>query len=156
MGCSTIVSSGQVLFTADSLSSGDYDVSYFHNEGYIRIAGPAQFSVSHPGGDPICSPAVSAASEVAHLAPAEGSVASTIAFSSCYKPSSQTSSTLWEHLRFTTQADLFVWLGDNMYADGVDMEAKRLAYNAARSDSFYSAYGPVAEPKIPVTGTWGA
>lgn len=30
----------------------------------------------------------------------------------------------------------------------------KVAYNNARDDQYYSAFGPVAEPKIPTTGTW--
>lgn len=153
--CSSIVSSGQVSFPADSLSSANYDVTYFHNNGYSVVAGPYAFSVDHPGGDPTCVLASTPPSRVMHLPPTEGSELSTLTFSSCYKPFRQISPVLWQHMRNDISPDLFVWLGDNMYMDGTNIEAKRVAYNTARDDVYYSTYGPPAEPKIPVTGTWG-
>mmetsp|Transcript_15451 Transcript_15451/g.23322 ORF Transcript_15451/g.23322 Transcript_15451/m.23322 type:complete len:779 (+) Transcript_15451:122-2458(+) len=152
--CSDAISSGTLQFSADSLSDNDYDVSYFHNDGYTRIGVPAEFSVNHPNGDPTCSAAYGSISSVTHVPPVEGSVLSTIAFGSCYAPSYQTSDQLWKHLRETTAPDLWMWLGDNMYSDGTDMEAKRQAYNTARENLYYATHGPVAEPKIPVMGTW--
>lgn len=153
--CSTVVSSGTVSFPVDSLSSADYDVTYFHNDGYSVVAGPFAFSVSHPGGDPVCVTASTTPSTVTHVTPTDNTELSTLAFSSCYKPSQQISPILWQYMRDVTSPDLFVWLGDNMYSDGTNMESKRVAYNAARDDVYYSTYGPPAEPKIPVVGTWG-
>lgn len=40
------------------------------------------------------------------------------------------------------------------YKTGTDMNYKRIAYNDAKEDIYYSSYGPIGEPKIPVTGTW--
>ena len=51
--------------------------------------------------------------------------------------------------------DLWIWLGDNIYADGVDMNYKRSKYNSVRNDAFYNTYGLIGEPKIPVTAVWG-
>jgi len=45
-------------------------------------------------------------------------------------------------------------LGDNVYNAGRDMEAKRRGYHEGRADPPYRLYGPVADPPIPVTGTW--
>ncbi len=41
-----------------------------------------------------------------------------------------------------------------MYMDTDDQDLKRAKYNAARDNQYYSTYGPVANPKIPTTGTW--
>ena len=59
----------------------------------------------------------------------------------------------WKHVR-EFQPDLFIWLGDNVYADGKDMEKKRKRYNEVREDKYYRKYGPIGDPKIPVTGIW--
>jgi hypothetical protein len=64
------------------------------------------------------------------------------------------------HVRNNFATDsVFDWLGDNMYSDETygrdkDQELKRKAYNAARDDTHYATFGPVADPKIPTTGTW--
>ena len=61
---------------------------------------------------------------------------------------------LWQHMREVFQPDLWVWLGNNAFADGEDIEVKRATYNANKQDLYYPQYGPVAKPKIPTTGTW--
>lgn len=152
--CSSAISNGAVTFSADELSAGDYDVTYFANDGYSALAGPAHFSVDHPGGNPTCVSATSTPYPVVHVLPSEYSALSTVAFSSCYKPANQNSDTLWKHMREVLSPDLWLWLGDNMYADGVNLEYKRSAYSDARSDPYYSAYGPLASPMIPVMATW--
>lgn len=100
-----------------------------------------------------CDPATSGLSRPLHLFPTEGDGVTRIAFGSCFKPADQISSLLWEDVR-NFRPDLFVWLGDNAYSRGTNMETKRRNYNLAREDRHYSSYGPVAEPRIPVTGTW--
>ena len=92
---------------------------------------------------------------MSHLPPSNDMPVSKIAFSSCYKPSRQTSELLWDHVRTNYGSNaVWNWLGDNMYADTTNMGEKRQAYNAARDDAYYSAKGPPAIPKIPTTGTW--
>lgn len=90
-----------------------------------------------------------------HIPPQDGLQVDRVAFASCFKPAQQSSNALWKHFRdnFATRS-VFNWLGDNIYADTNDMEQKRIAYNAARDDPFYAAFGPVAEPKVPTSGTW--
>lgn len=90
-----------------------------------------------------------------HLVPTDGANINKMAFGSCFKPTSQTAGpALWQHVRsnFGGEGSIWNWLGDNMYGDTSDSQAKRDAYNCARGDSYYSQYGPVAEPKIPTTG----
>jgi hypothetical protein len=152
--CGEAVADGAVSFPADGLDAGDYDVTYLNNDGYEILAGPVGFSVDHPNGTPVCSAALSPPSTNTHIVPIEQSYLSIVAFSSCYKPSYQISDLLWKHVRTALGPELWLWLGDNMYADGNNMEDKRIAYNAARDDVRYAAYGPIASPKIPVMATW--
>ena len=119
-------------------------------EGGVDCGGPCAWCPSPSG----CTAAVTTPSSVSHAHPVEGSEVSRVAFSSCYKPANRVSNTLWWHLRNTFQAELFMWLGDNMYADGTNLESKRKAYNAARDDTHYKTHGPPATPKIPVVATW--
>merc|ERR1719195_1547217 len=81
--------------------------------------------------DSACSgkQATSPISSTSHAVPIEGSELTKMAFSSCYNPSLQSSSALWQDVR-TFLPEVFVWLGDNMYLDGTNMEGKRGAYNA--------------------------
>lgn len=101
-----------------------------------------------------CVEASTLPSTNSHAVPEDGQIMSRIAFSSCYKPDAQTTDKLWNHVRSTFQADVWNWLGDNIYSDGTNMERKRQQYNKAKNDQFYSSVGPIASPKIPVTGTW--
>ena len=39
--------------------------------------------------------------------------------------------------------DLWLWLGDNMYKDGYDINEKRKMYNTARDEASYVSHGPV-------------
>jgi alkaline phosphatase D len=92
-----------------------------------------------------------------HLVPTEGARINKVAFGSCFDPTNQKAGpALWQHVRktFGGNGAIWNWLGDNMYKDTNDSQAKRQAYNSARGDSYYSQYGPVADPKIPTTGTW--
>jgi len=82
---------------------------------------------------------------------------SRIAFSSCIR--NKLSNILyypgiWEHVRYKFKPDLWIWLGDNAYSDGKDMNYKREKYNEIREDEYYRKYGPIGNPKIPVMGIW--
>ena len=109
-----------------------------------------------------CQPAldVPVSTQNTHIPPHDGTLVRNIVFSSCYKPEKQIDDRLWKHFRqeFVPKSNstetVWCWLGDNMYEDTNDMNRKREAYNAARDDIFYATSGPVAEPKIPTTGTW--
>ena len=77
-----------------------------------------------------------------------------MAFSSCYVPEAVHGANFWRHVR-EQDPDLWIWMGDNMYADGNDMNKKRLAYNVAREEPSYLQYGPVnPDNMIPVMATW--
>ena len=90
--CSEPQLNGSVSFTLlDGLSSsGEYDITLFANNGYTVLAGPVPFSYTL-----FCPVATIEASAVTHAVPVEHSPLSRVAFSSCYKPSRQTSSALW-------------------------------------------------------------
>ena len=146
---------------SDCLDSGEYRVHIVRNEAspYPVVATSETFAVNgNESCDASCPKADVAISPTAHLPPSEGMVIDKIAFSSCYKPAFQKNNQLWKHLREQFCIDpakcVWDWLGDNMYYDTSDMNLKRQAYNDARDDRYYSEYGPVAEPKIPTSGTW--
>jgi hypothetical protein len=102
----------------------------------------------------VCKPATEGVTAVEHLNPTPNTPLSKIAFGSCFEPGNQIDSRLWNHMRNIFQPDLWVWLGDNVYADGQDIALKRNTYNANKNDQYYLNHGPLAEPRIPVTGTW--
>lgn len=104
--------------------------------------------------DGVCKPATGGLSYWTHEQPRAGAQVSRIAFGSCFEPDNQVDNSLWDHLRNEFKPQLWVWLGDNIYADGEDMDKKRYSYNMAKNDPQYLGYGPLASPKIPVTGTW--
>ena len=106
--CSSAVSSGTLSFDLSSLSSsGEYDITLFANNGYEVLAGPEPFSYSFQ-----CAGGTGDISSVSHVLPEENSPLTRLAFSSCYKPSYQINSALWEHMR-ESGTDLWLWLGDN-------------------------------------------
>ncbi|WP_255229494.1 hypothetical protein [Pseudoalteromonas sp. HM-SA03] len=49
------------------------------------------------------------------------------------------------------QPDLFLWLGDNIYADTTDMAVMRQKYDDKKNNSEYRKF---LEAKIPVMATW--
>ena len=91
----------------------------------------------------ICLPAVVAPSPLQHLWASDGlevmaaflssTQVSKIAFSSCFLPSAVKGATFWSQVtaagsRLQVRAeapDLWLWLGDNAYSDGTDMDHKR-------------------------------
>jgi hypothetical protein len=129
---------------------------------------PSPFVPSAPSSPvsshPACIAATTAVSTTStHIPPLDNTVVSKIGFGSCYQPSRQRDASLWQHVRnelgygsnnSNDNNGVWVWLGDNMYADTDNADRKRLAYNTARNDPFYRQYGPVADPKIPTAGTW--
>jgi hypothetical protein len=156
-GCASI-ESGSVTFSDDCNHGGDYWPlcggewqGFLINDNYAPYESVAQSEVfTVTGGDcqGVCKVATSSLSSLTHAVPVNGSIVRNIGFGSCYKPSYQVSDQLWKYVRQTFQADLWTWLGDTIYADGTDMEYKRQKYNQAKSDQYYTAYGPVAEPKM--------
>lgn len=109
--CSSPVPSGELQFSLGEglRASGLYDLTLFSNNGYSVLAGPVPFSFSFTTD---CPAATGPTSPVQHALPEEGSPLARVAFSSCYSPSAQTSSALWEHVR-QSGSELWLWLGDN-------------------------------------------
>ena len=168
--CGTHPTAGVVTLNADSEGSWTWPLTCGSWRAYLiprsasslsysSVAASEAFTV---GTSAICENAVCNASPEdasptnTHLVPSDGAQITKIAFGSCFRPGSQTNgSHLWQHVRDNFGSNsIWNWLGDNMYQDTNDSQAKRNAYNAARSNSYYTQYGPIAEPKIPTTGTW--
>ena len=84
-----------------------------------------------------CKSATSSISPNKHYYAPDDLHVETIAFSSCYVPERVTKTTFWDDVRMETKPDLWLWLGDNMYKDGTNMDAKRKAYNEARDEESY-------------------
>jgi hypothetical protein len=134
---------------ASSSSADDYTAAVSSAE--FVIAGNPQC----PDNVGVCDVANIPVSSTSHFPPSDSMQISNVAFSSCFKPSRQINNVLWKHVRDNFGSlSVWNWLGDNIYADTTSMQTKRIAYNNARDDIYYSNYGPVAEPKIPTTGTW--
>lgn len=109
------------------LPAGSYKAVLLANGGYNIIAASQQLVVtgSGPGPTPTACPAATTSiSTNTHAVPIEGAEVSKIAFSSCFKPTSQNSNALWSHMRNQFAPDVWDWLGDNMYADTEDMNVK--------------------------------
>ena len=64
--------------------------------------------------------------------------------------------TFWWDVRQVSQPDLWLWLGDNMYRDGTDINAKRREYNKVREEESYVRHGLVSttERVIPIMACW--
>jgi len=105
-------------------------------------------------GEAQCKAAVVNPSPITHHYAEDGLEVDHVSFSSCYLPEDMDGSNFWADVR-SRGTDLWLWLGDNMYMDGNDMDAKRTLYNAARDEESYVENGPVKEgSKIPVLATW--
>ena len=105
----------------------------------------------------VCRAATDAVSGVKHTYAQERLEVGAVAFSSCHLPDDMGSApTFWSDVRFVGQPDLWLWLGDNIYQDGEDMNAKRREYNRVRENQLYRSDGPVSESKgkIPIMATW--
>lgn len=105
-----------------------------------------------------CKAATEAVSAVSHTYAVDRQEVGAVVFSSCHLPDDMTGSapTFWSDVRFVAQPDLWLWLGDNIYQDGEDMNAKRREYNRVRENNLYRHDGPVSETKgkIPIMATW--
>ena len=136
------------------LCNGAWEACIIDEDSNQNVACSEVFAVVGGTCDGVCKPATSALSKIEHLNPVPLTPLSKIAFGSCFDPEMQIDARLWQHMREVFQPDLWVWLGNNAFADGEDIEVKRATYNANKQDLYYSQYGPVAKPKIPTTGTW--
>ncbi|CAH9053658.1 hypothetical protein PSECIP111854_01213 [Pseudoalteromonas sp. CIP111854] len=72
-----------------------------------------------------------------------------VALGSCFKTKGDMPEALARLI--TQQPDLFLWLGDNIYADTTDMGNMRRKYNEKKQNADYHAF---LEAKIPVMATW--
>jgi hypothetical protein len=136
------------------LCNGQWVACLINQATLINMGCSDQFEVKGGNCDSVCKSAIAGFTPLKHLNPTPMSPVSKIAFGSGFDQASQVDGTMWEHVRNVFQPDLWVWLGDIIDAEGEDMESKRLAYNNVKDDQFYKGVGPLAEPQIPVTGTW--
>mmetsp|Transcript_39738 Transcript_39738/g.93064 ORF Transcript_39738/g.93064 Transcript_39738/m.93064 type:complete len:1153 (-) Transcript_39738:1378-4836(-) len=137
-------------------NSKHFELILDENDGSVKILSrtpTSSPSVEWELQQTACTDATKAPSGPYHVFPSNETPVSKIGFSSCYTPSSQSGPQLWQHVKNDFTPDLWLWLGDNAYSDGRDMEYKRRKYHDARDDLHYSKYGPIAMG-IPVTGTW--
>ena len=86
---------------------------------------------------------------LAHTHPKASDRLDSVAFGSCFKPQGDMSEAMAKLVK--QQPDLFVWLGDNIYADTRNMSVMRQKYDDKKSDPDYRKF---LEAKIPVMGTW--
>ena len=70
-----------------------------------------------------------------------------IAFGSCNK--TEVENPFWDDV-LSLQPDLWIWGGDNIYADTDDMRQMRAMYDAQKN---IPAYKALAE-QVPIIGTW--
>ena len=99
-------------------------------------------------GESVCKAATEAVSAVEHTYAVDRLEVGAVSFSSCHLPDDMGSvPTFWSDVRFVAQPDLWLWLGDNIYQDGQDMNAKRREYNRVRENSLYRRDGPVSVSK---------
>ena len=110
------------------------------------------------GSEDVCSPATAQISPLHHTYAEEGLEVSRISFSSCHLPEymDRDAPSFWWDVRHVSRPDLWLWLGDNMYRDGNDIDAKRREYNKVREEESYKAHGLVSttERVIPIMACW--
>lgn len=71
----------------------------------------------------------------------------TLAFGSCnYSDRDQS---YWKNIA-TEAPDLWIWLGDTIYGDGLNMEQRRARFRALKDNPYYAAF----RSQTPVIGTW--
>ena len=115
----------------------------------------------HPGEvDPLrqdeCVPATADISPMKHVYAEDNLEVDEVSFGSCHMPEYMEEVTnFWEDMRTVSHPDLWLWLGDNMYRDGSDINAKRLQYNKVKEEARYQEHGPI-NPKspIPIMAGW--
>ncbi|WP_341502156.1 alkaline phosphatase D family protein [Gallaecimonas sp. GXIMD4217] len=84
-----------------------------------------------------------------HAQPQATALVETVAVGSCFKQQGSMGQAM---ARLTaSQPDLFMWLGDNIYADTTDISTMRAKYDAKKANPDYRAF---LEAGIPVLATW--
>ncbi|WP_440056624.1 alkaline phosphatase D family protein (plasmid) [Pseudoalteromonas sp. T1lg65] len=86
---------------------------------------------------------------LAHTLPQQSKRLDRVALGSCFKPKGDMPEALAKLI--SQQPDLFLWLGDNIYADTTDMALMRQKYDDKKRNSDYKKF---LEAKIPVMATW--
>lgn len=86
---------------------------------------------------------------LAHTQPLQSKRLDRVALGSCFKIKGDMPEALAKLIG--QQPDLFLWLGDNIYADTTDMAMMRQKYDDKKNNSEYRKF---LEAKIPVMATW--
>lgn len=84
-----------------------------------------------------------------HTQPQSTDLIESVAVGSCFKVQGTMSETMTRIVN--SQPDLFMWLGDNIYADTTDMNVMRDKYDAKKLNTDYQRF---LEANIPVLATW--
>jgi alkaline phosphatase D len=71
----------------------------------------------------------------------------TLAFGSCNY--SQRDQSFWENIR-AEAPDLWIWLGDTIYGDGLNLKQRRARFRELKDNPYYAAF----RSQTPVIGTW--
>ncbi len=85
-----------------------------------------------------------------HTQPDAAAHLETISFGSCWHDENGTTRAAMERLA-AQGPDLFLWLGDNVYADTADMTEMRATYDVKKNGDTYQ---PFLQAQIPVMATW--
>lgn len=85
-----------------------------------------------------------------HAQPDAATHLQTISFGSCWHDDDHTTRAAMQRLA-SQSPDLFLWLGDNVYADTTDMTEMRSTYDTKK---YGATYQPFLQARIPVMATW--
>ena len=86
---------------------------------------------------------------LSHTQPQADDLIKTVAVGSCFKVQGSMGQTMSRII--DSQPDLFMWLGDNIYADTTDMGVMRSKYDAKKQNTDYQRF---LSANIPVMATW--
>ena len=86
---------------------------------------------------------------VAHTQPQASDLIESVAVGSCFKTQGTMGQTMTRIIN--GEPDLFMWLGDNIYADTTNMNVMRDKYDAKKQNTDYQRF---LEANIPVLATW--
>ena len=103
-----------------------------------------------------CVPATADLSPLRHVYAVENLGVDKVSFGSCHMPEGmERVPNFWEDMRTVSHPDIWLWLGDNMYKDGSNINEKRLQYNKVKEEPRYKEHGPInSESPIPIMAGW--
>ena len=103
-----------------------------------------------------CIPATAELSPSKHKYAEDNMEVDEVSFGSCHMPFyMEQVPNFWEDMRTVSHPDIWLWLGDNMYKDGSNINEKRLQYNKVKEEPRYKENGPInSESPIPIMAGW--